>query len=202
MELHENLPVVDVEVTDDSIKFIFIDEKSNEVHEVVFHKKAYDSNKKSYIDSPDKLRQTEKWCEEYFGLPIDKIEDAVGQKHDVYAYDGFNALWEADKKFPKEMEGQIIQAKIKEIQLNDNGIKIRYTYDGNTYSSNMGFTQKVGDNFYVNPQKRLKQFHRFNDKFHVPIEDKDKLIGKKIMVEIKKAMGKYIYGDIKALPTK
>lgn len=202
MELHKDLPVVDIENTDDAVKFIFINSDSNEIYEVIFHKKQYDTKTREYVESDEKLKQTETWCQTYFGLPLDKIDQAIGQKHDVYVYEGYNSLWESDKKFTPDTVGQIIEAKIKEVTLNNTGIKIRYDYKGSTYSSNMGFTQKVGDNFYVNPQKKLKQLQRFEDKFHVPIEQANKLTGKKIMVEIKKAMGKYVYGDIKALPVK
>lgn len=51
--------------------------------------------------------------------------------------------------------------------------------------------------WFTNPQKKVKQFKKFENKFGVSVENSDEIIGKEIMVEVKVAFGKFPYGDIK-----
>ena len=50
-----------------------------------------------------------------------------------------------------------------------------------------------------NPNERAKKLTRFKDTFGVPFEQKDTLVGKPIMVEVKIAFGKFPYGEIKKM---
>ena len=55
----------------------------------------------------------------------------------------------------------------------------------------------------TNPQDKVNKFEKFKDKFAgVPVEDRETLIGKPIIVEVKKAFRDALYGDIKKMPKK
>ena len=62
--------------------------------------------------------------------------------------------------------------------------------------------QKDMNLWFTDPLKKQKQMEKFKDKFGVDISEKDTLIGHDIIVEVKIAMGKYYYGDIKKFPKK
>ena len=51
--------------------------------------------------------------------------------------------------------------------------------------------------WFEDPIRKEKQFEKFKNKFGVPVEDADQILEKEIMVEVKKAFGKFTYGDIK-----
>jgi hypothetical protein len=102
------------------------------------------------------------------------------------------------------MVGQIYQTEVKEITVDDYFIKIRYEIEGKTYESKMSFgvCMKESKEWYQDPVKKESQYQRFLEKYHVPVEEKDKLIGHPLMVEVKSAFGNNYYGDIKKFPTK
>ena len=56
--------------------------------------------------------------------------------------------------------------------------------------------------WYQDPVKKETQYRRFEEKFHVPVERKDELIGHPLMVEVKSAFGTNYYGDIKKFPAR
>jgi uncharacterized protein YdbL (DUF1318 family) len=49
----------------------------------------------------------------------------------------------------------------------------------------------------VNPVKKKKQYDKFAEKFQMPVEEIEAMVGKNVLVEVKKALGKYIYSEIK-----
>ena len=53
--------------------------------------------------------------------------------------------------------------------------------------------------WFVNPQKRKKQLEKFSDRYGVALEDKDELIGKNIIVNVKCAFGEFYYGEVTLL---
>ena len=54
--------------------------------------------------------------------------------------------------------------------------------------------------FMVDPIKKAKRYEQFEQKYNVPIERKDELIGTTVTIEVKIAMGKWPYAEIKNLP--
>ena len=44
---------------------------------------------------------------------------------------------------------------------------------------------------------RKKQYDKFENKFQMPVTEIENMIGKTVLVEVKKAMGKWIYSEIK-----
>lgn len=204
----ENLSLVDVAYENEGTKAVltFLDEEAGEIREVNFNKQSYDSDKNIFIDDKEKAKQVEEWCEEYFGLKFKDLQEAIGTTKDVYAYDRFNSLWEVKQieKFEDDMVGQIITGTLSEILDDGIGIKIRFDYEGKVYESKMTYSDylEVRNEWFVNPQRKKKQYSRFEEKFQVPFEEAETLIGKEVMVEVKKAMGKWVYNDIKPLPKK
>lgn len=204
MELRENLELVAVEYENDNKKAVmtFLDRERKEVRVVNFNKQSYKDGK--YVNDPEKENLVDEWCKTYFGVSFEKLPGCVGTVHDIYTYPTFNSLWEAEfvEKFTEDMEGQIYQTTWKGTVVDDNAIRIRFDIDGKTYESKMNFGMYIESTkeWFVDPLKKQKAFEKFKDKFGVPVEEADTLIGHNLMVEVKKAMGKYLYGDIKKFP--
>jgi len=51
--------------------------------------------------------------------------------------------------------------------------------------------------YLTDPKDKEKAYEKFEKKFKVPFDKKDELIGESIMIEVKKAGGKWLYGEIK-----
>lgn len=206
MEIRKELELVNVEYESGNKKAVmtFLDRERHQVRVVNFNQQSYDNGK--YVDDPEKAQKVEQWCQDYFQTSFDRLTDCVGQKKDIYCYERFNSLWEVDQieKFTVDMVGQIYQTEVKEITVDDYFIKIRYEIEGKTYESKMtfGVYNKDLKEWFQDPQKKVMQYKKFEDKYHVPVERKDELIGHPLMVEVKAAFGTNYYGDIKKFPTK
>lgn len=203
MELRENLALIEVEYQNDNKKAVltFLDEENGQVLEVNFNKQAYDAAAKQFVDDAEKASKVDDWCYTYFDTTFDKLNQAVGQKKDVYKYDSFNSLWESDyaQKFDDEDVGKVFTATIKNIKDDGIAIVIEYEIDNILYSSKMTYAKYVENlkKWFEDPIRKEKQFEKFKNKFGVPVEDADQILEKEIMVEVKKAFGKFTYGDIK-----
>lgn len=204
MELLEKLELVDVTFEDKKAVLVFLDEEKGEIREVNFNKQSYDQDANKFVDDPEKAEKVEEWCQEHFGLTFDRLAEAIGERRDIYAYDRFNSLFEVKMvaKFDKDMVGQIMEVEVTEVE--DDGIKIsiQFEYEGDTYESKMTYADylEVKKQWFVNPQKQKKQYEKFEEKFGISIDQKDNLVGQKVMVEIKLAFGKFVYVDIKPFP--
>lgn len=203
MELRENLALIEVEYQNDNKKAVltFLDEENGQVLEVNFNKQAYDTVAKQFVDDAEKASKVDDWCYTYFDTTFDKLNQAVGQKKDVYKYDSFNSLWESDyaQKFDDEDVGKVFTATIKNIKDDGIAIVIEYEIDNILHSSKMTYAKYVENlkKWFEDPIRKEKQFEKFKNKFGVPVEDADQILEKEIMVEVKKAFGKFTYGDIK-----
>lgn len=207
MEFLEQLELVNVEFEDmKKATLIFLDESRGEIREVNFNKQDYDKESQKFIDSPEKAEKVETWCQEYFGLTFDRLAEAIGEKKDVYCYDKFNSLFPVKQisKFDEDMLGQIFETDVVHAEDDGKKISIQFEYEGNIYESKMQYADylEAKNEWFVNPQKRKKQYEKFEDKFGLLVGEIDQLIGKTIMVEVKKAMGKWIYSEIKPFPKK
>lgn len=205
MELLEKLELVDVEISDGKAVVTFIDRERGEIREVNFNKKRYDQDKKSFVDDEETAEKTEARVQRLFGLEFDKLGQAIGEKHDIYAYDNFNSMEEVKvvNKFTLDEVGEMIQTEIDEIKVDNVGIHILFTYNDKTYQVNMNYSTFVPSTreWFKNPQKEKKQLERFKQKFHVGIEEKDSLIGQNIMVEVRQMPGtENTFGDVKKIP--
>ena len=206
MEIRKELELVNVEYESGNKKAVmtFLDRERHQVRVVNFNQQSYNNGK--YVDDPEKAQKVEQWCHDYFQTSFDRLTDCVGQKKDIYCYERFNSLWEVDQieKFTVDMVGQIYQTEVKEITVDDYFIKIRYEIEGKTYESKMtfGVYNKDLKEWFQDPQKKAMQYKKFEDKYHVPVERKDELIGHPLMVEVKAAFGTNYYGDIKKFPAK
>ena len=204
MEIRENLELVAVDYENGGKKAVmtFLDAERRQVRVINFNQQSYKDGK--FVDDPDKTEKVAQWCEEYFGCKFDELGNKIGTKLDVFCYEKFNSLWQIDQieKFDADMVGQIFQTEIKEITVDDFFIRIRYEIEGKTYESKMAFGTyfKATKEWYQDPVKKDQQYRRFEEKYHVPVEEKDTLIGHPIMVEVKSAFGTNYYGDIKKFP--
>lgn len=206
MELRKNLELVavDYENNDKKAVMTFLDKERAEVRTVNFNKQVYSDNE--YRDDADKAAKVEQWCQEYFGVSFIELTNCIGQTKDIYVYDRFNSLFEVEQveKFTKEMRGQIYQTEVKEIKVDDYFIRIRYIISGKTYETKMTYGTYVENmkQWFVDPQKKETVFAKFKDKYGVPVEEADSLVGHPLMVEVKCAFNKFYYGDIKDFPKK
>lgn len=205
MELLTGLEIVEVTIEDGKATVTFIDQERGEVREMNYQTKAYDEASGKFVVDADKEAKTREKVERLFGVPFDQLGQAIGQRHDVYAYDKFNSLEPVTvvAKFDKEMVGQIIQADVSKVEVDDVGIHIQFEYEGETYQSNQNFANYMEQtgSWLINPQKRRKQEATFERKFHIPITSKEELVGKQIMAEVKDFNGN-IWIEIKAFPKK
>lgn len=199
--LRKDLELVDVEYDNNGKKAIlrFLDVDNAELLEVNFNKQSYINGE--FADDEKKAEQVEEWCKEYFDCGFDELKSKVGTKKDVYKYDQFNALWEVDiiNKFDKKDKGKIFETTIKEVVDTGQRISVKFEYEEKTYEKKFQYSDYVEslEKWFVNPQKKDKQFGKFEELFGVSVEEADKIIGKPIMVEVKMAYGKYPYADIK-----
>ena len=206
MELRKDLELVSVYYENNGNKAVmtFLDRERKQVRVVNFNRQSYSDNK--FVDDEEKAQKVDEWCDKYFQCGFKDLENCLGVKKDIYCYEKFNSLWEVEQieKFTADMVGQIFQTEVKEIEVNDYFIKIRYEIDGKTYESKMTFGTyfKATKEWYQDPVKKESQFKKFEDKYGVPVERKDELIGHPLMVEVKSAFGSNFYGDIKKFPQK
>lgn len=196
MELLKQAEVVDVRNDSDVVVFTCLKKDEKKVIEVKWNKGEYDTTLGQVVPNEEKIQQVDGWCEKYFGESLIGINKAVGKTIDVYIYDTFSSFWEVDAKFKPEDAGKRFTTEVEDIQLTDDAIVIRYPWNGEKYHTTYRFTQKVGDEFFINPQKKQRQLKKFENLFGLPIERKDELIGMPISIEVKKAFGKYAYGDL------
>lgn len=203
MELSKQLELVSVEYANNNNKAIltFLDENEGVIREVNFNKQKFDPQKNTYVDDEEKAEKVEEWSQDIFNKSFENLSQSVGEKHDIYVYDGFNSLFEVDivEKFPKDWEGQIFSTEIESVEDTGQRISIKYKIENKTYETKLQYSKYVESlgQWFVDPQKKEKQLEKFEDHYGVSFEEKDKLIGKDIMVEVKVAFKKYPYGEIK-----
>ena len=203
MDLRKDCELVEVEYQNDKKKAVmtFLDIENGEILEVNFNRQEYDQEKSEFVDSPEKAEKVDKWCEEYFGTDYDSLSTKIGEKKDIYHYDNFNSLWEADilNKFEKEDEGKIIQTEIENIVDDGQAIRIYFLYNDKKYESKMNYSKYVEElkKYFPDPVKKTKQYEKFEKKFGIPVEKSDEIVGKDIMAEVKIAFNKYPYVEIK-----
>jgi hypothetical protein len=207
MELKQQLEIVDVNFEDNKkATIIFLDEEMGEIREVNFNKQKYDQDSKKFVDDEEKAKQVEEWCEEHFGLPFDRLAETIGERKDVYCYDNFNSVFPVKmiQKFDDDMVGQIFEVEIAHAEDDGKKISLQFEVDGELYESKMQYADYLDarKEWFVNPQKKKKQFEKFEEKFGFPVDQIENMIGKTVMVEVKKAMGKYVYNEIKPFPKK
>ena len=199
--LRKDLELVEVAYDNNGKKAIlrFLDIENAELLEVNFNKQIYENGE--FIDDEKKEGQVEERCKEYFDSRFDELRTKVGVKKDVYKYGQFNSLWEVNiiNKFDKKDKGKIFQSEIKEVVDTGQRISVKFEYEGKTYEKKFQYSDYVEslEKWFVNPQKKNKQYERFEELFGVSVEEADKILGKPIMVEVKIAYGKYPYADIK-----
>lgn len=206
MEIRKNLELVAVDYESNGKKAVmtFLDAERRQVRVVNFNRQSFRDGK--YVDDPDKAEKVDQWCADYFKCGFAELGEQIGVKLDVYCYDRFNSLWEIEQiaKFTADMVGQIYQTEVKDIAVDDYFIKIHYDIEGKTYESKMsyGIFMQGTREWYQDPVKKESQYKKFQEKFHVPVERKDELVGHPLMVEVKTAFGSNYYGDIKKFPTR
>ncbi|WP_251033561.1 hypothetical protein [Bacillus sp. ISL-75] len=203
MELLEQLEIVDVRFEENNQKaeIVFLDDMKGEIREVYFNRLVFDKENNKWVPDEKKALQVDQWCEEYFQLPFDRLGEAIGEKKDVYCYDFFNSLWEVQivEKFNEDMEGQIFETEIVKAVDDGKKISLQFEYEGKLYESKMQYADylEARKEWFINPVKRKKQYDKFSEKFNMPVEEIENMVGKTVLVEVKKAMGKYIYSEIK-----
>lgn len=203
VEILEQLELVDVQFEDNNQKavLVFLHEDRGEIREVNFNRQSYDQDKKEFVPDEDKAQKVDDWCEEYFGLAFNELGQAIGERKDIFCYDNFNSLWEVQliEKFEEDMLGQIFETEVVNALDDGKKISIQFEYEGNLYESKMQYADylEARSEWFINPQKRKKQYEKFEEKFLIPVENITELIGKTIMVEVKKAYGKFIYNEVK-----
>ena len=204
--IKEKLELVEVSYEENNQRavLIFLDAEMGEIREVNFNRQKFDEASKKYIPDAEKAAQVDEWCEEYFGLPFERLAEAIGERKDVFCYDRFNSLWKVKmlSKFEDDMVGQIFEVECVHAEDDGKKISIQFEYDDELYESKMQYADylDVKKEWFINPQKRKKQYEKFEEKFGLLVGEIEQMIGKTIMIEVKKAMGKYVYCEVKPFP--
>jgi hypothetical protein len=207
MEILEQLELVNVDFEESKkATLVFLDAERGEIREVNYNKQKYDESTKKFIDDKDQAEKVEGWCQDHFGLTFDRLAEAIGERRDIYCYDNFNSLHPVKmiSKFEEEMVGQIFEVEVTHAEDDGKKISIQFEYDDELRESKMQYAEylEARKEWFPNPLKRKKQYEKFEDKFGFPVEQIENLIGKTVMVEVKKAMGKYVYVEVKPFPKK
>lgn len=196
MEILKDSEIVEVRNDSDVLKFTCLQRDEGVAVEVKWSKGEYDPNLQQIIPTEEKTEQVNNWCKQYFDLDLMTINKATGKKIDVYVYDTFSSFWESDSKFKLEDIGTKFETTIEEIELTNDAIVIRYKWNGEKYHTLYRFTKRLGDEYFVFPQKKRRQLKRFEETFGLPIERKDELVGLPVSIEVKNAFNKHAYGEL------
>ena len=202
-ELLTDLEIVDV-LFDENYKkvtIVCLDDNKGEVREVTFNKQVYDQQTKKFVDNDEKAEKVREWCEEHFNLSFEDLPQAIGRTKDVYCYSNFNSFFPVKMitKFDDDMVGQIFETIITEAEDDGQKISLRFEYEGNLYESKMQYADylEARQEWFINPIRKKKQYEKFEEKFNISVENIDEMVGKTVMVEVKKAYGRFVYSEIK-----
>lgn len=207
VKILENLELVEVTIEDKKAVLTFLDADNGEIREVTFNKQVFKEGQ--FVDDAEKAEKVEKWCQEYFNLSFENLGQAIGDRKTIYCYDRFNSLFEIAQiaKFEEDMIGQIMSVEISEVIDDGQAVKIRFEHEGETYESPMRYAKflELRGEFFVDSVLRQKKYDKFKEKFHIDIAAKEELVGKSVMIEVKKwsfsgKTGTWI--DIKPFPKK
>jgi hypothetical protein len=93
------------------------------------------------------------------------------------------------QKFDDDMVGQVFEVEIVHAEDDGKKISLQFEHDGGLYESKMQYADYLDarKEWFVNPQKKKKQFERFEEKFGITVDAIEQMVGKTVMVEVKKA---------------
>lgn len=175
-EILEQLELVDVNYDENNKKatMIFLHEEKQEIREVSFNKQIYDKDTEKYIDDPEKAKQVDEWCNEYFQLPFEELPQAIGERKDVYCYPKFNSLWHVKQiaKFEEDMIGQIFETEVIEVVDDGDKISIQFMYEGELYESKMQYSEYIQarNGYFVNPLKEKSNTRNLKKNLIYPLQ--------------------------------
>lgn len=199
--LREDLELVEVVYENNDKKAVlkFLDVENGELLEVNFNKQVYVNG--DWADDKEKAEKVDEWCKEYFDRDFSNLSERVGDSFNVYVYENFNSMWESQvvNKFETSQKGEIMTTEISEVEDTGTAIAIRYEIEDKLYETKYTYGEYREElkQWFTNPQKKKKQFERFEKMFGITYENRESIIGKEIMIEVKVAFGKYPYAEIK-----
>lgn len=201
------LELVAVDTKDSGIELTFLNGES--IRTVKLNKQSYNSATKKWENSEEQSEKFANNIREYLHVEPENVMEAIGQKFDVWETENFCALWEIKTlaKFPADWAGQILTAEIVDIKEYDAKAVIVLSFEGKEYGSNINYGSYVASmkKSLVDPQKKKSQMEKFEEKFMVPFSERETLIGKDVMIEVKKnnmdsTGNNPTYIEVKALP--
>lgn len=209
----KDLELVSVEYDNGTATLTFLDSEQGEIREVNIRKTKYDQDKKKQIPDEQAAIRAEETAMKYLGVSFDEIEKLIPQSDaeeshffPVYIYEKFNSLKPVVviEKFTTDEVGAIFSTPVIEVFDDGKGIHIQFEEDGKLRQSNMGYSKydEKRKEWFVNPQQKVKQYAKFEEKFGIKVENMKELVGKEIMIEIKLAFGTAAYAEIKPFPKK
>ena len=185
-----NLEIVEVKEDDVALELLFFNEAAGEVHMVRVKKQKYDESKHAYVKDDDTLAQYEMNLRDVLDIEPTEVESLVGKSFDVWDAGTYCALWDSKSysKFSEEDIGQILNADVVEIQVQDSKAVIILDVDGEQYGSNINWGNWVQslNKSLPDPQRREKQQAKFETKFGIKWDNRDELIGKTVLIEVRK----------------
>ena len=204
VEIIKDLRLMSVEREEDYQATLKLADLENKlIYDVTYNQRVFDKDTKKWKPDVEKQKKVEQECLDDVGHGFDELEEAVGENFDVYVYDGFNKLHEVEmiEKFCEDDNKKSFSTIINDIVDTGTAIVIKYKWKGKPYQSKMTYADynEGLKEWFVNPQTHKKQLAKFKERYGVPFEEKDTLIGKNIIVNVKCAFGKFYYGEISLL---
>lgn len=185
-----NLEIVEVKEDDVALELLFFNETAGEVHTVRVKKQKYDEAKHTYVKDDETYQRYEETLADTLKVAPTDVESLVGQSFDVWDAGNYCALWDSKtySKFSEEDIGQILNADVVEIQVQDSKAVIVLDVDGEQYASNINWGNWVQslNKSLPDPQRREKQQAKFETKFGIKWDNRDELIGKTVLIEVRK----------------
>lgn len=185
-----NLEIVEVKQDDVALELLFFNEEAGEVHTVRVKKQKYDEAKHAYVKDDETYKRYEETLADTLKVAPEDVDTLVGQSFDVWDAGNYCALWDSKtfSKFSEEDIGQILNADVVEIQVQDSKAVIVLDVDGEQYASNINWGNWVQslNKSLPDPQRREKQQAKFETKFGIKWDNRDELIGKTVLIEVRK----------------
>ena len=212
VELKKDLALIEVtEELGKNITLSFLDvDGAGSVYDVTWNLRKYNPDAKGqdkWEQSDEQEAQVEKWSQDVFGVPMVELKNlASGSldnavRKDVHHYGSFNSLWEVSRieKFSKDRVGEILTVTVKEISEDAKGFHVQFEEDDKTYAVTFTTAKyiEIIKKFVNDPVKEEKAKVKFKDTFGIAYDEREKLVGEEIMVEIKLAFGQFPYTEAK-----
>lgn len=176
----------DFKRTEKGVEFYFLDGGS--LAEIkLFHEK-FDNGK--WVKDTEVEKRYHENIENFLSVKESELEKAIGESFDIYCFENRYTFWQPTvyKQFPLTSANKILKGKIHAFQEFDTKGVLIIEHKDDLYKKNFNWSKWMPTLQKSYPSAGLKdnQLKKFKECFNVDWEERDSLIGKEIMFEVKK----------------